>query len=251
MGSKINQLLQQWPSGKVATLRWLTSLGVDRRLADKYVQSGWLERLGHGAYKRAGAIVDWVGAVHALQTQLALAVHPGGITAIELRGYTHYLSFGAREVVLFGNPGTKLPAWFEAHTWSRPVTLVTTGVFAGTEKTTSTLPIDEVNLEVATLERAAFEMMYLVPKRQSFEEAFQVMESLTSLRPQVVQQLLEGCTSVKTKRLFMHAAERANHAWLKHLDLSKVDFGSGRRTIHAGGRLDKKYDLVVADPAQS
>ena len=251
MSSKINQLLQQWPSGNVATLRWLTSLGVDRRLADKYVQSGWLERLGHGAYKRAGAIVDWVGAVHALQTQLALAVHPGGITAIELRGYTHYLSFGAREAVLFGNAGTKLPAWFEAHSWSRPVTLVTTGVFAGSEKTTSTLPIDEVDLEVATLEQAAFEMMYLVPKRQSYEEAFQVMESLTSLRPKAVQQLLECCTSVKTKRVFMHAAERANHSWLKHLDLSKVDFGSGRRTIHAGGRLDKKYDLVVADPAQS
>jgi hypothetical protein len=251
MGSKINQLLQQWPPGNVATLRWLNTRGVDHRLADKYVQSGWLERLGHGAYKRAGATVDWAGAVHALQSQLALAVHPGGITAIELRGYTHYLSLGARAVVLFGNPGTKLPAWFEAHAWSRPVTLVTTGVFAGTEKTTSTVPVDEVDLEVATLERAALEMMYLVPKRQSYEEAYQVMESLTSLRPKVVQHLLECCTSVKTKRVFMHAAERANHSWLKHLDLSKVDFGSGRRTIHAGGRLDKKYDLVVADPAQS
>lgn len=250
MGSKINRLLQQWPSGKVATLRWLNSRGVDRRLADKYVQSGWLQRLGHGAYMRAGATVDWIGAVHALQTQLGLAVHPGGITAIELRGYTHYLALGAREVVLFGSPGTKLPAWFEAHSWSRPVTLVTTGVFSGSEKTTSTLPIDGVDLEVATLERAAFEMMYLVPKRQSYEEAFQVMESLTSLRPQVVQQFLEGCTSVKTKRLFMHAAERANHPWLKRLELSTVDFGSGRRTIHAGGRLDKKYDLVVADPGQ-
>lgn len=251
MGSKINQLLQQWPSGNVATLRWLNARGVDRRLADKYVQSGWLERLGHGVYQRAGASVDWFGAVHALQTQLALAVHPGGITAIELRGYTHYLSFGARAVVLFGNPGTKLPAWFEAHTWSRPVTLVTTGVFAGIEKSTSTVPVDTVELEVSTLERATLEMMYLVPKRQSYEEAFQVMESLTSLRPKAVQELLECCTSVKTKRVFMHVAERVNHPWLKHLDLSKVDFGSGRRTIHAGGRLDKKYDLVVADPAHS
>lgn len=251
MSSKINQLLQQWPSGTVATLRWLNSRGVDRRLADKYVQSGWLERLGHGAYKRAGSTVDWVGAVYALQTQLTLNVHPGGITAIELRGYTHYLAFGAREVVLFGNTGTKLPAWFEAHAWSRPVKLVTTGIFAGTEKTTSSLSIDTVDLEVATLEQAAFEMMYLVPKRQSYEEAFQAMESLTSLRPKAVQQLLECCTSVKTKRLFMHAAERAKHSWLKHIDLSKVDFGSGRRTIHAGGRLDKKYDLVVADPTQS
>jgi hypothetical protein len=93
-------------------------------------------------------------------------------------------------------------------------------------------------------------MMYLIPKRQSYEEAVQVMESLTSLRPQVVQQLLENCTSVKTKRLFMHAAERSSHPWLKRLDLSKIDFGSGRRTIHPGGRLDNKYNLVVADPVQ-
>ena len=90
-------------------------------------------------------------------------------------------------MVLFGNPGTKLPAWFEGQSWSRPVTLVRTGVFAGNEKTTSTLQVDEVELEVATLEQVAFEMMYLVPKRQSYEEAFQVMESLTSLRPQVAQ----------------------------------------------------------------
>jgi len=52
-----------------------------------------------------------------------------------------------------------------------------------------------------------------VPKRQSFGEALQVMESLTSLRPQIVQGLLENCTSIKTKRLFMHTAEQLNHAW--------------------------------------
>ena len=114
----------------------------------------------------------------------------------------------------------------------------------------SIFQVNEIKLDVATLEQAAFEMMYLVPKRQSYEEAVQVMESLTSLRPQVLQQLLENCTSVKTKRLFMHAAESTDHAWLKRLDLSKVNFGSGRRTIHAGGHLDKKYDLVVADPMQ-
>jgi len=250
MGSKINQLLQRWPPQTVGTVRWLSSRGVDRRLADKYVQSGWLERLGHGAYKRTGATVDWAGAVLALQTQLGLDLHPGGITAIELRGYAHYLAFRRREIVLFGKPGMKLPAWFDGRQWSRPVTLVTTGVFPGSDKATSMLQVDEVELNVATLEQATFEMMYLVPKRQSYEEAVQVMESLTSLRPQVVQQLLQNCTSVKTKRLFMHAAERSNHLWLKRLDLSKINFGSGRRTIHAGGRLDNKYDLVVADTVQ-
>lgn len=250
VGSKINQLLQDWPTHAVATLRWLKSKGVDRRLADKYVQSGWLIRLGHGAYLRAGSSVDWPGGVQTLQTQLGLDIHPGAITAIELRGYAHYLALGGREVILFGKAGMKLPAWFAEHQWTQPVTLVTTGVFTSDDATASPLQFDEVELYVATLERAAFEMMYLVPKRQSYEEALQVMESLTSLRPPVVQQLLESCSSVKTKRLFMHAAERLNHQWVKRLDLSKVDFGSGRRTIHAGGRLDNKYDLVVTDPMQ-
>ena len=174
------------------------------------------------------------------------------MTAIDFRGYAHYLAFGRREVVLFGKPGTKLPAWFESHQCSRRVTLVTTGVFAGNDNGPHPcFTVDEVEMDVATLEQAAFEMMYLLPKRQSYEEAVQVMESLTSLRPQFVQRLLEICTSVKTKRLFMHAAERSHHRWLKRLDLSKVDFGLGRRTIHRGGRLDSKYDLVVADPVQA
>ena len=57
MGSKIDQLLQAWPAGVVGTQCWLTKLGLDFRLADKYVRSGWLERLGHGAYIRAGSTV--------------------------------------------------------------------------------------------------------------------------------------------------------------------------------------------------
>jgi len=238
MGSKINQLLQAWPFGVVGAQRWLTSQGVDFRLADKYVRSGWLKRLGHGAYLRTGSTVDWPGAVYALQAQLGLNVHPGAITAFAIRGYAQNVALGGREVILFGNAGTKL------------VTLVTTNVFTKPNKATSLVKFEGIELEVATLERAAFEIMYLVPKRQSYEEALQVMESLTSLRPQVVQRLLESCTSVKTKRLFMHAAEQLDHPWLSRLDLSNIDFGSGRRTIHAGGRLDKKYNLVVADPVQ-
>lgn len=90
-------------------------------------------------------------------------------------------------------------------------------------------------------------MMHLVPKQQSFEEALQVTESLTSLLPRVVQQLLERCRSVKNRRLFMYAAERLNQPWLDDLNLSGIDFGTGKRTIHPGGRLNKKYNLVVAD----
>ena len=247
MTTKINQLLQKWPNNTVATAKWLKSEGVDHRLASKYVQSGWLNRLGHGAYVRVGSSVDWTGGVHALQTQLGLDVHLGAVTAMDLRGHAHYLALGGRTVVLFGKPGTKLPAWFCAHQWSQPFTLVTTGVFQDCNECTSTLDVGGIELATASLELAAFEMMHLVPKQQSYEEAVQIMTSLTTLRPRVVQLLLESCTSVKTKRLFMHVAEQLELPCLPHLDVSDVNFGSGRRSIHRGGTLEHKYDLVIAD----
>lgn len=250
MSSRINQLLQAWPAGGVATQRWLAQQDVDARLADKYARSGWLERLGHGAYMRTGTSPDWPGGVNALQTQLDLDVHPGAMTALAIRGYAQNIPLSGRETVLFGGVGTQLPLWFQGR-WSRSVTLITTSVFPEDAYATSPLTVDNVELAVATLEQAALEMMYLVPKRQAWEEAVQTMEMLTSLRPSVVQEMLEGCRSVKVKRLFMHAAERFEHSWLAGLDLTRVYFGSGRRTIHAGGRLDKKYDLVVADPGHA
>lgn len=246
MSRKLNKLLQNWPTNAVASQRWLNKQSVDRRLADKYVRSGWLKRLGHGAYVRAGDTVDWPGGLKAIQTQLKLDVHPGGITAFELRGYGHYIALGRRRVTLFGTPYTKLPAWFTSHTWSRPMRFVTTRYLGQDVNSTSTVSLNGVDVEVATLERAAFEMMYLVPKKQSYEEAMQVMESLTTLRPKLVQRLLETCTSVKTKRLVMHAAERLKLPWTSRIDLAQVDFGSGPRTIHQGGRLDKKFNLILA-----
>ncbi len=247
MASKINQLFHKWPNNTVATAKWLKSEGVDYKLASKYVQSGWLNRLGHGAYVRAGSSVDWVEGVHAMQTQLGLDIHLGAVTAMELRGHAHYLALQGRTIVLFGKPGTKLPAWFIAHQWLQPVALITTSVFRDCNEFTSILNVDGIGITTASLEQAAFEMMYLVPKRQSYEEAEKIMSSLTTLRPEIVQHLLDNCTSVKTKRLFMHAIEQLELPCLSHLETSKVDFGSGRRSIHARGRLYHKYNLVLDD----
>ncbi len=91
------------------------------------------------------------------------------------------------------------------------------------------------------------EVLYLVPANESFEEAGLLMEGLTTLRPRLVQALLTQCRSVKVKRLFMFLAEACNHAWVKKLDLSKVDFGKGKRMIVKGGRFDAKYNITVPD----
>jgi hypothetical protein len=73
------------------------------------------------------------------------------------------------------------------------------------------------------------EVLYGVPLVESFDEAKLLMEGLTTLRPRLVQGLLEKCASVKVKRLFMLLAESCKHSWVRKLDLTNVDFGKGKR----------------------
>ena len=41
-----------------------------------------------------------------------------------------------------------------------------------------------------------------------------------------VQELLENCSSVKVKRMFLYLADKFKHLWLDLIDLSNVDLGS-------------------------
>jgi len=72
-----------------------------------------------------------------------------------------------------------------------------------------------------------------------------VMESLLTLRPVLVQELLEACTSVKVKRLFLYMAQTANLPFVQKLDLTKTNLGKGDRTVVKEGRLDPKYRITV------
>ena len=71
------------------------------------------------------------------------------------------------------------------------------------------------------------------------------MSALTTLRPRLVQELLEKCCSVKAKRLFMYLAEKHKHAWVKKIDTAKVDLGKGKRSLCKNGHYDSKYQIVV------
>ena len=89
------------------------------------------------------------------------------------------------------------------------------------------------------------ECLYLAPKYQPLLEVFELMESLNNLRPAIVQKLLEECTSIKVKRLFLYLADKAGHEWFNFIDLDKVDLGSGKRSIVSGGTYVAKYQIMV------
>lgn len=247
--TKLNRLLRAWPQGTVAVSSWLEKQGAYQQLLHEYEKSGWIERIGQGAYIRAGDSIEWTGGLYALQKHLKLPVHVAAKTALQMQGYAHFLPLGkGRVVTLFGTPGTRLPTWFRRYDWGVKLRYVTTKLFADAPDaglTTKTLSTWDVTLSAP--ERAMMEVLHLVPGKETFEEASLLMQGLTTLRPRLVQSLLEQCQSVKVKRLFMFLAESHNHAWVRKLDLSQVDFGKGKRMIVKGGRFDAKYKITVPD----
>lgn len=242
--SKINKLLQLQPVGVVLTSRWLHGQGYSPGLLRTYRNSNWLESIGNGAMVRAGDLIDYSGAIYALQQQLNLSVHPAAKTALALLGKSHYLSLGTTVVSLFGSPSERLPGWFKSHHWGVEIQYVTSGILpAGmglVEKEHKNFSI-----KISAPARAMMECLYLAPQKQELIECFEIMQGLNNLNPATVLELLENCSSVKVKRLFLYMAEKAGHAWFKHLNLSLIDLGSGNRSLVADGVYVAGYQITV------
>ena len=243
---KLNLLLKSWQRGSVKLSSELVHNGYSKELLQKYVKSNWLESLGYGAYKLSEDNIDWWGAVEALQTQKNSILHPGGKTALELLGYSHYLRQKQTQVNLYSTYNDKLPNWFKKQVWNEIIKFSQTKVFNYlSDSFFTTSEKNNITVKISAPELAIMEMLYLVPNKQSFNEAYEIMEGLTTLRPKLVQKLLEDCSSVKVKRLFLFMAEQSEHTWVNDLNVKKVDLGSGKRAIILNGVLNKKYQITV------
>lgn len=248
MSEIINQLLQSWPQGTIAQLGWLARHGVSQSLASRYRKSGWMVAVGRGAFARSGDKVGWEGAVYAMQAEPKATLHPGGRTALELLGYSHFLRLAPRRTVfLYGEPGERLPKWMRDHDWGADVHLLPSCLRDDNESHSGLVEhsFGTFALRVSAPERAILEFLDELPDRLSFEEARLVMEGLTTLRPSLLQPLLEACSSIKVKRTFFYLAREAGHAWYAQLDKTRLDLGKGKRMIVRGGRLDAEFMITV------
>lgn len=250
-GQKINQRLLTAPAGAVLTLAWLKTQGVSPKLANHYVSSGWLHRVGEGAFTLKPETPDWLGAVFGLQQRKG-SVHPGGLTALELANQAHFLPLNEEApVYLFGLRNERLPAWFQRLPWVSRVQFVHTN-FLPEDVGLRDHRAGDFTVRVSEPERAILEfLLHQATDQAGYEHARLVLEGLGTLRPALVQTLLEKCTSVKVKRLFLHLAELHRHPWVNQLDLTRVSLGSGKRALVPGGKLDPKYLITVPAPAQT
>jgi hypothetical protein len=249
--AKLNHLMRIWPDGKINSSVWLNAEGYTANFIQKYKSNNWIEAIGVGAFKKSGDKVTWAAAIECLQRQLNSEVHVGGKTAIEFAGKAQYLKFNETQVDVLSNQKNALPMWMKKNNWNVILDFKVKNLFKSNlafgEKLNgfTIVNTDKSSIIVSATERAFMEYLDELPRRASYTEAKEIMENMISLRPSLVQHLLESCTSIKVKRLFLHLAEKINHPWFKKLNIEKIDLGHGKRVLFENGVLDKKYNITV------
>lgn len=242
--TKIKRLLDIWPLHTVATDPWLKEHEVYSDLRRMYIKSGWINSIGRGAIVRSNDTIKWTGALYPLQQHLKVPIHIGGKTALEIQGYGHFVKFFETEVYLYLRTKITLPKWFKGHNWNIKLILVQSALLP--EKLgLFEQAIDSIPLRLSSPERAFLELLFLIPSKQGFQEAYLIAQGLSGLRPKLMQELLERCTSIKTKRLALFFGDFLQHEWFKRLDQTKIRLGKGARMIIEKGRYIKKYNITI------
>ena len=243
---KLNKLLQDIPKGTVILSPWLMSKGYSHSLQHRYLKSNWLEKISNGAFKRKNDELSVFGAIYALQHQNSKNIHLGGKSALSLLGFAHNIEMINTSLSFFAQPGYKLPKWFKNNMEWKAHQLFCSS-FLPAQLGTMDYELSNFKIKISTPARAMLECLEIAPKKFDLAEAYLIMEGLTSLKPSEVQKLLESCTSIKVKRLFLYFSEVSNHTWFKYLDVDKINLGSGKRSIVKDGTYNEKYRITVPE----
>lgn len=233
----IKKLQTSLPRGMPFDLATLERIGVSAQLAAHYAESGWLDRLGQGVYAFAGDTLSAHGAINFLQTRV-VGLHVAGRSALTLQGVRHNLA--TREaLVLWGDVRFALPAWFTARFPSR---YLSARLFNWPDSTLAdnsltTPPGVADGLRVSVPERAVLELLYEVGTHQGLEEARNLFDGLRNLRKDVLGELLQSCTSVKTVRLFQ--------TWARETGVVDVQALQQQYTLPVGS--DKRWITRMKD----
>lgn len=241
---KLNQILQKIPHRTVVTSLWLEKQGVSRSLRSAYKKNGWLKSFGNGAYLKLNDFIELDGSVYALQQQLNLSFHLGGVSALSKLGINHNIGFN-RKTYIYGYRAEKVPNWFKEN-YSENIEIIKSE-FLPKELGLVDFDNKDFSIKISSQERAILEMLYLAPNKNSIKEIYQLMETMSVLKPKLLQELLENCSNIKIKRVFLYLSDKLNYPWFKKLDISKIDLGSGKRTIEKGGKLNKKYNIIIGN----
>ncbi len=204
----------------------LAALDISADLAVHYVRAGWLTRLTRGVFCRPSDTLALHPSLVLLQRRFE-GLHLGGKSALDWYGQRQYV---AQQPVLqlYGWAAGHLPDWFterfaaEYHRKrlfdEQPSALLHVGPFEKRDGAP----------QVSAPERALLELLSDVGVRQTLQEARELVEGAYSLRADVLRELLQRCTSVKTVRLCLQLGREASLPWAAKLDPVTLPTGSDR-----------------------
>lgn len=224
--SKLNALYTRLAPGTPLVSEDLAALGISADLAVHYVRAGWLTRLARGVYCRPNDTLALDPSLLLLQRRFD-GLHVGGKSALDWHGVRQYVS--QHPVLhLYGWSAARLPEWFHERFPAdyhrkrlfdeQPAALLHAGPF---EKRRGAP-------HVSGPERALLEVLSEVGVRQPLQEARELVESAYSLRAEVLRELLQHCTSVKTVRLCLQLGRERSMPWAAKLDPAALPTGSDR-----------------------
>lgn len=247
--SKLKSLLENWPMHTIVTTSWLLDHGYTYSNIQKYVTSNWIQHAGSGsgAYKRPYDTISWEGAIYGLQQQHPKTFYVGGKSALEKHGAAHYITFGETSLFLFTPVPQSCPYWIKDFLENNSNAIKFHHFYnklLPPEVGLTTFDCGEFSIQIASRERAAFEMVELLGKHHTFGECRLVFENLSTLRPKLVQELLEKCTSVKAKRVFLFLSAKLNLPWMKYINETTIDLGEGARQLTSQGHYDAYYKIT-------
>lgn len=224
--TKLNSLYRHWAPGTPQTSEDLATLGISADLAVHYARAGWLTRLARGVYARPNDTLELHACLLLLQRTVD-GLHVGGKSALDWYGVRHYLS-QQPILQLYGWTAARLPDWFterfpaEYHRKRLFDEPSAEALHAGPFEKRSGAP------RVSTPERALLEVLSEVGVRQPLQEARELAESAYSLRVDVLRDLLQRCSSVKTVRLCLQLGRELALPWVAKLDPAQLPTGSAR-----------------------
>ena len=227
--TKLKTLHAHWPPGTPLTSQDLAARGISADLAVHYARAGWLTRLARGVYCRPNDVLDLQPCLLLLE-RVVDGLHVGGKSSLDWYGVRHYVS-QQPILQLYGWTAAKLPDWFterfpaEYHRKRLFDESPSAPLHAGPFEKLSGAP------RVSAPERGLLEVLSEVGVRQPLQEARELAESAYSLRAEVLRELLQRCTSVKTVRLCLQIGRELSLPWTAKLDPAQLPTGSARAWV--------------------
>lgn len=241
--NKLNRLLRENNPGGVYFSAWLKKSGYSDQLLKKYRDSGWLSALSKGVMYRAGDKLRSFGVLESYNSQIGKHYHIAAHSALELSGFNHYVPMGT-PILMIGHPKEEpVPDWMKTGSFDYSLKFFSTETFSKPQFTL--FNSDYPNLFASVPEQAFLECLLLAPKQYSYMDLYYIMEQLTTLRPEVVKELLENTDNLKVKRMFLYMAEKANHYWFASLNPDKIELGSAKHKLVDNGVYIPKYKITV------